>query len=159
MLITLTENDYLAAQKLHARWSQKKLWLVACIAVASIIMAGCLRNTHYAFTAVIFVCGTVGGVLGSCLLHFFYMPLMSRRIFRQHMGSQPAQQCLWDTHGITFEMEGERHAIAWRDIVKWKEGPSLFLLYQADGRFHPVTKASFTDTAACDEFRHQLARI
>jgi hypothetical protein len=108
-----------------------------------------------------------GGTLRWALLAFMvyfaasyliWLPLKWRRIYRQYKGLQRPQKYLITDEAMKVEAENGSGTIRWSELVKWKEGNGVFLLYPSDVLFYIVPLRFFASAEQIESFRQLLSR-
>jgi hypothetical protein len=85
-----------------------------------------------------------------------WQPLKWRKLYRQHKDlHRPSKMLLTETEWKSEHSSGSG-TIRWGDLVKWREGNSVFLLYPNDVLFYVLPKRLFPSPAQIDEFRQFL---
>lgn len=130
---TLEERDNVAAQYLHLRprpvfAAIGALLAVVCIfvliAVQSLIMLGIAAYLAIWFLAVI--------------------PWLAKRNYRQYKALSEPVSIEVRVDGLYFKRENGEALVPWSEIVKWRHGKNLLLLYPASNIFHIIPKHFFT---------------
>ena len=133
----ISEDDYLAAIKLHARLTPLPVALVAAIGALLALGAAFGSPPARAFA----IGGLVGG--GSVLLatRFIVMPLMARRHYRRYKAIQEEFNAEVLDHGLRLTLPNIDHTIVWQNVLKWRQDERFVLLYPMPRLFHVVPKA------------------
>jgi YcxB-like protein len=157
--IQLVEEDYVKAQYLHMRPRPVFRWisyflgaLVVVTVMISIIQA---IAGHGNFFPPVF--------LGGCLAYLtflfaFLMPRRARKTFRQQKALQlPYSFELTDELFIaTAEYGGTK--LTWDYFRKWKEGKTIFTVYQSDRIMQMIPKRVFTSPEEMAQFCELLTK-
>lgn len=130
--LILTQEDYVDALELHARWSTRRL--LTCLAVAAAAIAAGLAVLP-AWPVVIFG-GVAGGVLGllvcRALSRWFFLPRLGRRVYMQQKSLHECHDLEWSEEGLSMR-NARAHAVTpWDAYLRKKEDDKLVILYQSD---------------------------
>lgn len=152
--ITLT--DYLAAQKLHAKWSKYNtqirnlIWgLLLSVAIVSFFVKEYLAAS-----------GAIGAIAGSFFIPFLWNNVVAQIIFRIKFKnltiSQKNQAISVLESGLGY---GKSQAtIGWKELEKWKENQEYILAYIDKVKFLIIPKRIATKGVDISELRQRLAR-
>jgi hypothetical protein len=88
--------------------------------------------------------------------YFLYAPYRLRRQFRQFKALQREQFLTTTDSGLTTATEHGSATVPWSDLLRWKEGNTLFMLYVADCTYYLVPKRFFASEADIQGFRKIL---
>jgi hypothetical protein len=157
--IQLTEEDYVKAQYLHMRPRPVFRWtgyfLGALVVVVIMISAFQAIAGQGDFSPLI--------ILGGCLAYLaflfaFLVPRRARKTFRQQKTLQlPYSYELTDELIIaTAEYGGTK--LTWDYFQKWKEGKTIFTVYQSDRIMQMIPKRVFTSPEEMAQFRELLTK-
>jgi hypothetical protein len=156
MRIQLEPSDYLAATVLH---TPRTLIIIPALGLFFV----CLGAFDF---AMYFRTGDQSGITGlliggfllatSCYARYVALPRRTRRLFRQQKALQRPYEMVWDADEIRRTSETGNTRIPWSDILKWREGNRMFLLYLSDVTFYIIPKRAFANETAIDEFRKLL---
>ena len=154
----LTERDYLQAQWLHLK--PRRRYRIAGYGVLALAVFASLS---------VIVASIAGRDPGMALM--FFAPflallgvfLLQRHLFRRAYRSQPSlrgsHRYRFSADGFAAQSEVGQGEIRWDAMTRWREGPTLFLLYQADNLFHVLPKRWFGNGGAVEEFRTLLGGL
>ncbi len=159
MRFTYTEQEYLAAAELHARWSKKKQMLVVGGVIVILCLALGLYGTQHSYLSGALVLGLIGGFVGGCLMRFGVYRWRTRRTFAQHKSIRREFQMTWNEQGIILQTGADHSSFPWSEFLKWKESDDLFLLYGTDIMFNMVPKRVFASSESLAEFESYLHKI
>jgi hypothetical protein len=154
----LRADDYVAAQALHNRWTDKRaLFSLGAIAVGIVIVGFAVPWAHAIGFGLIG--GAVGGGLAFELVRRFAIPRRARRLFAQQKGLQRPKTLRWDAAGLSWKSEQGEATTPWSDFLKYKESDRLYVLYLSDALFLMVPKRVFPDDVLAQSFATMVHRI
>jgi len=151
----LTADDYIAANKLHM---QKRGWKrVAWMAIWFVLGLGAVLSADIAvqdpsagLPPLLIILSIVGLQL---FLRIIYLPRRARHIFSQQRSLQlPFESVVTDT-GLESTNANGKTQLPWGHLIRWKEGDTLFVVYQSDLVFNMVPKRCFARPDHVAEFR------
>lgn len=154
----LTADDYVAANNLHLR---KRGWKrIAWIVFWVLLGVGALLSADIAIQEpdvglpplllILFIAAL------QLFVRLFYVPRRVRRVYSQQRNLQlPFESVCTDT-GIESSNATSTSRLPWSHLVRWKEGPTLFVVYQSDLLFNIVPKRCFSEPEQVDAFRGLL---
>ncbi len=156
----LTADDYVAANRLHM---QKRGWKrLAWILVWSFLALGALASGLIAIQDPRTGLPTFSILVVVALLNVFvrmvYLPRRARRVFSQQRNLHATFECRVTEAGLDSTNANTTTHLPWTYIIRWKEGPALFVLYQSDLVFNLVPKRLFAHAADVDAFRALVRR-
>lgn len=147
---TLSQDDYLAAQRLHRKaYLRRQLVILVASAVVGLIVA----CTGHFLVGIVLVGAGAGGLIGEWVLSKFSLPRRHVRIFHQQASLRSNFTYSWDSECICVVAESGQAKRLWRDYVKSKEDDRVFLLYHSDVMFEIFPKAWFSCREQVEEFR------
>ena len=164
------EEDYLAAAELNRRpnraarktsavryYLRVTFWLILILLAVVIFKRDPLVPTSdTGFTTGIFV-GV--GVTLLCLAlvgvyaRYFGEPRRHKRLYQQYKAMQRTQQLSWSDEGLVLAGEQGSTRIDWPELLKWKEGNGLILLYLSDALYLIIPQRCFPDAKTHASFR------
>ena len=154
--IQYSYDDFRAAQLLHMaprrRFNILLYPLLACFAFVGFI----------AFLAILSGEGT--RVEYGLFLFVAYLALMFgvmyprrwKRIYDSHKLLHKMYQYEFTPDAFSVSSEYGASRIPWKEFPKWREGRTLFLVYQSDIMFHAIPKRVFADRGEQERFRSYL---
>lgn len=164
LVLTLTEDDYVAAQRLHF-WSTtlsakslRRLFLIWAATVALLAIAfqftsdrTANRPDSFAVMAVVLAVLLVAANIAPQLL---IAGRRVRHVFRQQKSLQREIEFTWSQEGLTARDAQSRSHTPWRDYVRWRQGEAVFLFYHSDQLYQFIPRRALTpeqaeDLAAC----------
>jgi hypothetical protein len=163
MMITvkLEEADYLAATRLHGRWSITR-WSLMILSSILVLGAGLLlllsdgTSSDSRFSGELFICITIAAWGVQAYVRWVGMPKRVRRLFGQQKSLQRVYTLSWDDEHLKIEGADGSSSTPWSDFLKWREDALMFLLYFNDILFRIVPKRAFPDQASMQGFRRLL---
>lgn len=149
----LDEADYVAAQRLHRRLSL--WWPLASLVVAALLVDVAVDAYREQNTPALFMSlgALIGGLVGAFVTHYIFVPLRARRVFRQQIGMHRPFELSWDSSGLHAKDANGEYRYPWSDIVRWREGQTLFVLNLSDAMFLMVPKRAFPEEQSLQAFR------
>ncbi len=129
---TVSESDYLAAQRLHMK-SKYVVRGVAIVLLAAALVAALTGESWWLIGA---LCYFVG-------IFFVYLPIKHRRTYRQYKAlSEPVTVEIRED-GLFFKRAHGEALVPWGHIAKWRSNGKLLLLYPAGTLFYLVPARFF----------------
>jgi hypothetical protein len=150
--INLQKSDYLAAVKLHSKWSKKKQILIGGLISFLFVVAWTLWGTDRQSLGGAILGGTLGGIIAGGLTRYIYVPWRASRIFDQQKSLHRAYSVSWDENGVMFKDETGQTIVKWSDYLKYKENEKFVLLYHSDIMFNMLPKKAFLIDENLQEF-------
>ena len=147
---TISQADYLNAQKLHRARSAEWYYLTSLVAFALGLLIYFLFNRNI---GLIVACAGIGGVVGELLMSTVYLPRQVRRLHNQQKDLASPFTYQWDSMFLEAQGISGQSKRAWKNYAKYKEDEKIFLLYHADNLFEMFPKRWFRDEAQVSEFR------
>jgi hypothetical protein len=152
---TISEVDYLNAQRLHRAKVEKWYYLASGIAIA-------IGITTYFFhdpkIGLIVSCAGIGGILGELIMSSAYLPRKINHLYRQQKDLASAFTYKWDSDFIEAQGVSGQSKRKWENYAKYREDKNLFLLYHADNIFEMFPKSWFESNNQVNEFRKLASR-
>jgi len=134
---TLTEEEYIRANKLFTRLSRKSLVIYGVVGVSLAIIAFLADSLVLRLGAI----GAIfGGIIGDQFVRKIYAPRQTRKQFRIYKAIQEPVHVSKQSDGLVFENSMGNSKINWDRIVKWREDQDLLLIYQAPQVYHIIPK-------------------
>lgn len=147
---TLSENDYLAAQRLHRKEYVRRQSLI----LAALVLIGLIAAwAGYLLAGAALFGAGAGGFIGELFCAKVLMPRKHLRIFRQQVSLRSAYTYSWDSECISVVSEAGQAKRPWRNYIKSKESDDVFLLYHSDAMFEVIPKVWFHSLEQAEEFR------
>lgn len=134
--IQIREEDYMAANMLHGGRS------LAAIMVLGLILGGMgvlLYVTSKGQNSQTMLLG-FALVAIPCLQRFVLLPRRLKNIYRQQKDLQRPFAFDWTEAGYTLESDHGNSRVPWSDVVRWREGEQVFIIYRSDVLFNLVPK-------------------
>jgi len=154
----LTSDDYLAANKLHMRtrgW-KRMLWIVfwVLLGVGALLSADIAIQDPNAGLPPLLLILLIAGV--QLFVRLLYLPRHVRRVYSQQRNLQLPFESVCTDSGIESSNANSTNRLPWNHLIRWKEGPALFVVYQSDLIFNIVPKRCFAEPDLVDAFRSLL---
>ena len=157
--ITMTEEDYISASFLHLRprpafkWAGLVLVVLALVAVAAPFCTGAPRHIQFLVSA-----SLASLIVYFAVAFFVWMPFRCRKTFRQQKTMQLPYTLDFTNECVITKAEYGEAKLTWDFFRKWKEGKTLFTLYQSDPIMQVVPKRVFASPGEMSAFRELLVR-
>ncbi|QCI67240.1 YcxB family protein [Phreatobacter stygius] len=153
--VTLTEDDYAAANKLHVLNEYRRPW--SLIAIACIVVIYCL-----------FIYASVTGfrsfAIPGLYVHIIFIALLAlpavnylvlapytaRKTFRQQKTLHHPITYSWSEAGLKATNVSGEWLVPWTDYLKWSEDDRVVLFYQAPRLFQMLPKRAVTAEQLAD---------
>ncbi|HEY4252958.1 MAG TPA: YcxB family protein [Roseomonas sp.] len=158
--ITLTEQDFIASQRLHAwdylrrrvlSWRFAVVWLVILLGLAVLFLQpGGWDMTTIAALAVAAIVLPIASILLAMLINRVFGPAAARRIFRQQKSLQQTVEYAWSDAGLKTRTARSESLVPWTDYWKWRQDATTLLLYHSDRLYQFVPKRALTPEQAAD---------
>lgn len=142
--IEYAADDYVAALKLHALWSRRRLLVFVSVGVVAAVLLFTSAPTWPSIIAGGVLGGVIGGLSCYALGWLFYLPWKARRMFRQQKSLQEVYEVDWNDEGLSVRGQRVQGVTPWRDYLKKKENAQLVLLYHSDVLFQMLPRRQFT---------------
>ncbi|MCC4589344.1 YcxB family protein [Xanthomonas melonis] len=152
---TISLEDHLAAQRLHARQYSNRL--IVFLAVLLLIGAGLLKlSGANEIAGPVLIGGGGGGLIGLALLHVWGLPRRIKRLHAQHAALRHTYTYAWDENALEVTWADGHFRRPWTDYIRVRENDRVLLLYHNDRLFELFCPHWFADRAQYEAFR-QLA--
>lgn len=147
--LQVSQDDVVAAQRLHARPTYKTLVLI--LATFPVL---CLVGYYLGpeMSLAVAFGGTIGLVVTQGLMFALYVPYRARRMYRQQKSLQRTHEFSWDDQCVFFRSADFEGKLRWADLVKVKKSRSMLLLYHSDTLFNFFPRHCFSSEAQFEEF-------
>ena len=154
----LTADDYVAANKLHMRrrgW-RRAVWVVfwVLLGVGALLSADIAVQDPKAGLPPLLLILFIAVV--QLFVRLLYLPRRVRRVYSQQRSLQLPFEGVCTESGIESTNANTTSRLPWSHLIRWKEGPTLFVVYQSDLMFNIVPKRCFAQPEQVDEFRALL---
>jgi hypothetical protein len=154
----LTPDDYIAANKLHIRkrgW-KRIAWIVywVLLGVGALLSADIAVQDPHAGLPPLLIILLVA--VSQLFLRLVYVPRRLRRVYSQQRNLQLPFESVCSDTGIESTSASGRMQLPWVHLIRWKEGATLFVVYQSDLMFNIVPKSCFVQPEQIDAFRGLL---
>ncbi|WP_115528684.1 MULTISPECIES: YcxB family protein [Xanthomonas] len=149
---TISLEDHLAAQRLHARQTGKLL--IVILVVLLLIGAGMLQLIGASeIIGSVLLGGGGGGLIGLAALHAWGLPRKIKRLHAQQASLRYAYTFAWDESGLEITWVDGRLRRPWSDYIRYRENERVLLLYHNDRLFELFAPHWFADQAHYEAFR------
>ena len=145
---TVSAEDHIAAQRLHARSAQGYLRTFFFLAAAITVLWFFTGGGYLSYVTIV-VCGCMGGFIGNR----WYLPRRIRKLHRQRPDFASPFTYAWTSEQLEGTSAFGNSRRRWDAYHKFKEDDRLMLLYQADNVFEVFPKVWFANACALEEFR------
>ncbi|MFC4822086.1 YcxB family protein [Dokdonella ginsengisoli] len=137
-------DDYVAAMKLHGRWSTRRLLVSVGTGAVAAIALFFLPPAWPAVAAAGVLGGAIGMLVCYALSWLFYLPWKARRMFGQQKSLHETYELAWDDEGMSIRGRLGQGTTPWDSYLKKKENERIVLLYQSDLLFQMLPRRAFT---------------
>ena len=134
---TITEDEYVKANKLFTKPSKNILFFYVFCALALIIVALASEISVVKFSA---FSGIIGGFLGLNFVRHIYAPWGTRRQYRQYKAAKDPIAINFKDGFLHFKSASGEGTIEWGYIYKWRENSEFLLIYQSSALYHIIPK-------------------
>jgi YcxB-like protein len=152
--LTLTAEDYVAANRLHCLNCFRRRSAVAVgvmFVLAYVVWMAIARIDQWPTIGVVALnAGFAAVVLFLIANYFLLVPFTTRRTYRKHRALHRPYTFAWSESGLTITSESGEWKVAWSDYLKWDENAQIFLLYQAPRLFNMLPKRVLTPEQIVD---------
>ena len=154
----LTADDYIAANKLHMRkrgW-KRVAWVVfwVLLGVGALLSADvAIRDPNSGLPPLLLILLIA---VTQLFVRLFYLPRRVRRVYSQQRNLQLPFESVCTDSGIESTNANTSSRLPWSHLIRWKEGATLFVLYQSDLMMTMVPKRCFAQPEQVDAFRGLL---
>jgi hypothetical protein len=152
--LTLTADDYVAANRLHLRnWyrSGRVLAAFALAALAYLILLAVAYLDRWGTAELVALNAGAAAFIVFCMaIHFLFVPITTRRAFRNHKTLHRPCTYAWSETGLTVANVSGEWLTAWSDYLKWREDAQVFIFYQAPRLFNMLPKRVLTPQQMAD---------
>ena len=134
---TISENEYVKANKLFTKPSKKLLVVYCLLITALLLIALCFTNYILRFAA---IGAIIGGIIGNILSRYVFAPVQTRKQYRVYQAAQESVIISAKPEGINFRNSSGESIIEWNKINKWRENNEFLLIYQAPQVYNIIPK-------------------
>ena len=142
---TLTEDEYVKANRLFTKPTKKSFLIYVAVTTISIIVA---LVSDILLIQLIVIGGLIGGSLGHVIVRYLYAPWVTRKQYRSYKAIQEPVSVSKQSDGIYFKSDVGEAKIEWSRINKWRENDIFVLIYQAPQVYHILPKRKGSEIAA-----------
>ncbi|WP_162932529.1 YcxB family protein [Solimonas sp. K1W22B-7] len=97
-------------------------------------------------------------LLAYMAISFGVWPYKAKRTYRQYKAIHATQRYVVTDEALKVESDRGHGVVPWSDLVKWKFGNGLFLLYPNDTIFYIVPVRLFSSAVQVEQFKELLRR-
>lgn len=159
--VQLTADDFVAANFVHARWTPAR-WIRLGVVFAALLVLGVIvgRDQDDPISRLAPILFAYAPLMLLVLVagRYWLMPRQARRIYAQTKSLQRVYRWWWNEEQLNYSSDLANAIVPWADLVKWREGEEVFLLYPSNLTFYVFPKRVFANDAAVDAFRQLLQR-
>lgn len=158
----VTKADYSAAMRLAVSPTKRRVIVVAALLVVGLFVATIAEyrgerllndlSRLLILAAPVFLATPYISLL-------FHILFRSRRDFSQFQRLSGPTELRWNDSGMNLKVAKGSVTYEWQDLVKFREGRQVFLLYSQWRLFHVLPKSAFDSTAALNDFKACLAVV
>ncbi|MGR5150085.1 YcxB family protein [Photobacterium alginatilyticum] len=134
---TITENEYVKANKLYTK-PTKAILIFYAIASIFLIVVALMSDSFIVRLSV--AGGMVGGFIGQAVVRHFYAPWVTRKQYRSYQAAQEPVTLQMQADSLHFKSKLGESTIEWKRINKWRENSEFLLIYQAPNVYHILPK-------------------
>ncbi|QEN84769.1 YcxB family protein [Labrys sp. KNU-23] len=158
--LTLTADDYVAANKLFILKYATSRWPLICWLLFVALLLGslfvpALQLRDAPFAPLFYICVAV--VLAIPFYQYFFgAAVFARKAYAAQKTLQHEMTVSWSEEGFRSTAQQGDWNIPWGDYLKWAEDREVFLLYQGPRLFNMLPKRVLT-TAQINDFSQLVA--
>ena len=152
--LTLTAEDYVAANRLHCLNCFRRRGAIAVLVMFVLpyaVWMAIARLDQWPATGVIALNAGFAAVVVFMIANYFLLvPIATRRTYRKHKALHRPYTFSWSESGLKITSESGEWHVAWSDYLKWDENALIFILYQAPRLFNILPKRALTPEQIVD---------
>ena len=152
--LTLTADDYVAANQLHLRDSLRRPSGLACFALpvlAYVILMTIAYLQRWETAQVVAVnAGAAFFVAFIVANYFVFTPVTTRRNYGKQKTLHRPYTYAWSETGLRISNDSGEWHVAWSDYLKWREDARIFVFYQGPRLFNMLPKRVLTPEQVAD---------
>jgi hypothetical protein len=154
----LTADDCIAANKLHMqkRGWKRVAWIVFWVFMGVGTLLAADITVQDPSTGLPYLLLFLFIAALQLFLRLIYLPRRVRRVYAQQRNLQLAFETVCTESGIESTNANSSTRLPWNHLIRWKEGATLFVVYQSDLMFNIVPKRCFAQPEQVDAFRSLL---
>ena len=138
---TVSPDDHKEAQRIHLRPRPIfKVLLYIILALVAVAFVFSIADGDF-FNSDTLIMGGFGIYL--YVAYRFIFPRKWLKVYRENKILQKEQNFRFDNEGIHAHSENGTGMVAWKDLLKWKEGKETLLIYPASNLFYIIPKSIF----------------
>ena len=150
--LTISEIDYIQAQRLHSQLRPLfriliRLLLVLFICKILLSFVDYFNGNSFEVSS----CFFVAFIIYVVLLKFFIVPSRLRKLYAQSKLLQMEVVYSFNKEAFLSKSENGNTILNWPNFHKWKSDKNLILLYQADNVFNIIPKRIFGSESEIEE--------
>ena len=134
---TITEDEYVKANKLFTRPSKNNLVFYTAVAISLILLSIAADSVAVKIGA---IGGIVGGFIGHMVVRHIYAPWKTRRQYRTYQAAREPITVQVRPESLFFKSKIGEAIIEWPRINNWCEDEQFLLIYQAPEVYHILPK-------------------
>jgi len=152
--LTLTADDYVAANQLHLRDSLRRPSGLACFALpvlAYVILMTIAYLQRWETAQVVAVnAGAAFFVAFIVANYFVFTPVTTRRNYGKQKTLHRPYTYAWSETGLRISNDSGEWHVAWSDYLRWREDARIFVFYQGPRLFNMLPKRVLTPEQVAD---------
>lgn len=157
--ITLTEQDYVASQRLHFRAQlrspalQRRIVLLLMIFVplaGAVLHEIGLWDEAPLLMVALAILGPAIGIGASILMQLLLEPGRARRVFRQQKSLHGPITFSWSEAGLHTRSESGQSEFPWDHYWGWQQDAAIMLLYHSERIYQFIPKRVLSPEQAAD---------
>ena len=133
----ISEDDYVDAMKLYARWPRRARWITVAIAV--LLVLGSLLGTRQIQSSALG--GLIGGASVLLAMRLLVMPMTARRHYRKYKSIREEFSAELMDDALRLRAPHGESRVVWANVLKWRQNDRFVLLYLMPRLFHVLPKS------------------
>lgn len=143
MQMQLQDGDYLAALRLHARWTRRR-WIITALVMLAAAVVGWASFPHWpAVAAGAVVGGIIGSVVWRGVAWWWYLPRLARRVFAQQRILHESMEVAWSEAGLSMRQPQASSITSWANYLRRRQDERVLLLYHSEVLFQMLPRRAF----------------
>ena len=142
----LAESEVIKAMQLHSRGSLNTMALLITVAAALLFLG------LFTELGVIGLAGAIGGVCGYFSVLIIFVPLRAKRAYAENRALRTKIVVDLTESEVTFHTLSGESKLQWQDILNWKKGGGMYLLYLTKSIFLMVPSRAVGEEGKFKEF-------
>jgi len=148
---TVTEDDTVAALRLHWKPSSRIRSFQLFIAVFVVILAFVGPTNMIKILSLICIAVYI-------LTRRILGPYIQRRTYRGYKLLQEPVSLYYDVNGVKFSSESYNKSLDWNQVVRWKDDERLILIYVSPRQYYVIPKWIRNECFNVEEFLETLRK-